>query len=43
MESIDFTFHFLYLKTSFERLSRGVAVVAGGFWMKFEAQLVQPC
>jgi hypothetical protein len=28
------------------RLSRGVAGiagVAGGFWMKFEAQLAQPC
>jgi hypothetical protein len=25
------------------RLSRGVAGVTGGFWMKFEAQLAQPC
>jgi hypothetical protein len=49
MESFDFIANFhvlgLYLKNEFRaknnfRLSRGVA---GCFWMKFEAQLDQPC
>jgi hypothetical protein len=44
-----FTFYdFLYLQNEFRakkffHLSRGVAGITGGFWMKFEAQLAQPC
>jgi hypothetical protein len=38
---------FLYRKNELRakkiRLSRGVAVVAVGFWTKFEAQLAHPC